>query len=98
MSSLLDDLRKPHNRPKPEVKEKIFEYDGSTFGAFYNACEWLTKNGYSYGSGCITGPIGIIRGDAYISKYRHLSLNDRQSMDGWLHHERDKDAKVIFNY
>lgn len=98
MSELLEQLRKPHSRPEPELIEKVFKADGTTFGAYYKACEWLTENGYSYGSGCITGPIGVVKGDACISKYRHLSIRDINSMDGWLHHSRDKDAKIVFNH
>ncbi|MBG9991570.1 hypothetical protein [Pseudoalteromonas sp. NZS37] len=79
------------------ANEKVFKHDGTTFGAKFTAEEWLRENGFSYGSSSHDGPQGIVKGDAYIAKYRHLSKDDKEAMDGWLYAGRDQDARIIFN-
>lgn len=63
-----------------EVK---FEPSG-TFGALNQAQTWLHENGFSYGSLCRDMPVGIVKGDALIAKWRNLSPRDRKRLDGVL--------------
>lgn len=62
-----------------ETKE--FEANGD-FGAYYAACEWLKQNGFSYGSMQRADPMGIMKGDWDIAKWRNLSVKDKKSLDG----------------
>ena len=75
--------------------EKIFKGDGSTFGATYEAENWLRDNVYSYGSSCMFSPQGVVKGEAYISKWRNMTKKEQKSMDGLLYAGRDQDARLI---
>ncbi|MFI8384857.1 hypothetical protein [Pseudomonas sp. NPDC079086] len=63
--------------------EKTFEQQG-TFQAFYAACDWLKENGYSYGSTCRGEPVGVLKGDYIIAKWRNLTKAERNELDGTL--------------
>lgn len=63
--------------------EKTFDQIG-TFSAYYAACDWLNANGYSHSSTCIDGPVGILKGDYYIAKWRNLTRKERSELDGTL--------------
>lgn len=60
---------------------KTFEANGD-FGAYYSACEWLKENGFSYGSMQRDDPMGIMKGDWCIAKWRNLSASDKKALDG----------------
>lgn len=55
-----------------------------TFQAYSAACKWCEENGYSHGSmqGC--SPIGILKGDWTISKWRNLNQKQRDELDGTM--------------
>jgi hypothetical protein len=53
---------------------------GNDFDAFYAAEKWLKQNGYSIGSMECDRPIGIVKGDCYIPKWRYV--DDRAALDG----------------
>lgn len=74
---------------------KVFKADGD-FGAYYAAEEWLKENGYSYGSMQRDSPVGIAKGDCYISKWRNLG-NDTCFLDGVIAegNKRESDVTVI---
>ena len=61
--------------------KKTFKVDG-TFRSYYAATAWLNENGYSYGSMCMDMPIGIVKGDAIIAKWRNLTKSDIATLDG----------------
>ena len=61
--------------------KKTFKVDG-TFRSYYAATAWLSENGYSYGSMCMDMPIGIVKGDAIIAKWRNLTKSDIKTLDG----------------
>lgn len=64
-------------------EERIFEHDGSTaFDAYYKALAFLKTSGYSYGSMCGDEPIGIMKGDYRIAKWKNLSKEDKKELDG----------------
>lgn len=63
------------------VFEKTFNQEG-TFQAWYAAQDWLNTNGYSYGSSCRGQPVGVLRGDFLIAKWKNLTPKERNSLDG----------------
>lgn len=65
------------------MEQKAFDADGD-FGAYYAACEWLKQNGFSYGSMQRDDPMGIMKGDWEIAKWRNLSESDKKSLDGQM--------------
>ena len=60
-----------------------FTQDGE-FSAYYTATKWLQDHGYSYGSMCMDMPIGILKGSWCIAKWRNLSSEERQQLDGTI--------------
>ena len=63
-------------------KEMVFKNNGDDFSGIYAAKKWLKENGYSYGSLQRNDPVGILKGDFNISKWRNLSAEDAASLDG----------------
>ncbi len=59
-----------------------FENDGEDFSAYRNATRYLNSNGYSFGSMCRDEPIGVMKGNYCIAKWRNLSTNEKNSLDG----------------
>jgi len=53
-----------------------------TFQALYAAQKWLEQNGYSFGSTCRGSPIGILKGDFIIAKWRNLTKREIEQLDG----------------
>ncbi|BBB29336.1 hypothetical protein [Neptunomonas japonica] len=75
--------------------EKTFKGNGDTFSAKNEAEEWLSKNGYSYGSSCVCSPQGVMKGkDVYISKWRNMTKSEQKSMDGLLYAGREGTARL----
>lgn len=62
---------------------KTFSEHG-TFQAFYAAQRWLEKNGYSFGSNCRGSPVGILKGDFIIAKWRNLTPREIDQLDGQM--------------
>jgi hypothetical protein len=58
--------------------------DVGDFQAFYAAERWCKENGYSVGSMQGPDPIGLLRGDFAISKWRNLSRQQRAELDGQM--------------
>ena len=79
------------------MEDKIFKSNGKTFSAYYAACGWLRENGYSCGPTSIDGPAGIVKGDVYISKWRNMSKQEQESLDGCLYSDREGDAVIKWN-
>ena len=63
--------------------KKTFNQTG-TFEAMHEAGKWLTDNGYSYGSMQGRDPIGILKGDYYIGKWRNIRSAERGKLDGTI--------------
>ena len=63
------------------MTELEFNEDGD-FNAFYAAHHWLRERGYSIGSMCMDMPIGILKGDRCIAKWRNLNA--------WINYELEK--------
>jgi hypothetical protein len=60
---------------------KTFSNEG-TFQALYAAQDWLQANGYSYGSLCREMPVGILKGDWAIAKWKNLTKKEIGELDG----------------
>lgn len=60
-----------------------FEQKGE-FKAYSAACKWCEENGYSYGSMQRDAPIGILKGDWTIAKWRNLDSSERKALDGTM--------------
>ncbi len=61
--------------------QKTFDQKG-TFVAWHAACKWLRENGYSYGATCVASPVGVLKGDYCIAKWRNLTPKERSQLDG----------------
>jgi hypothetical protein len=60
---------------------EVFSEKGD-FQAYYAACDWCKKNGISYGSMQRDEPIGLMRGDWDISKWRNMTKKEQAALDG----------------
>ena len=65
------------------MTEITFDQTGD-FAAVDAACNWLTEHGYSVGSMCGHMPMGILKGDWIIAKWRNLTPKERNQLDGKL--------------
>ena len=65
------------------ITKRVFAGEGD-FVAFGTACDWLKRLGYSIGSMQRGDPIGVMRGDYSISKWRNLSAAEREDLDGTI--------------
>lgn len=63
--------------------EMTFNQTGD-FVAVDLARVWLKDHGYSYGSMCMDMPIGILKGDWRIAKWRNLTGKERDQLDGQM--------------
>lgn len=68
---------------EPPMTEIEFNQTGN-FSAVNAARDWLRDHGYSYGSMCGDMPIGILKGDWCIAKWRNLTPKERNQLDGKL--------------
>lgn len=75
--------------------EKIFKNTGSDFAAYHNACKWLEQNGFSDGTMCGDRPIGIVKGDCYIAKWRNLTSEERNMCHGTMTSKDFRNGDVV---
>jgi len=61
----------------------VFEQQGD-FAALNAAQDWCKENGISYGSNQRGAPVGLMRGDFLISKWRNLSKAEIDQLDGTM--------------
>lgn len=61
--------------------EISFEREGP-FESWYACQRWLTERGYSFGSTCVMSPVGVLKGDYTIAKWRNLTPKERAELDG----------------
>ena len=59
-----------------------FTSDGTDFSAINEARAWLWKHGYSVGVMQGPDPIGILKGDYDISKWRNMTREEIKALDG----------------
>jgi hypothetical protein len=60
----------------------VFEKNEEAFETIGKARSAATEYGCSYGSMCMDDPIALYKGDCDVSKWRHLSQQDKNEMDG----------------
>lgn len=73
--------------------EKVFKGNGD-FKSFYEATSCLNNNGYSYGSMCSPMPIGIMKGDYLIAKWKNLTNSEKAALDGVMETSRDGNTTI----
>ena|ERR1035437_1395387 len=66
---------------------------GDDFGAYQAACDFIVRLGYSGGSMQRGEPIGIAKGEVYISKWRNLGP-DVKELDGVMVADSFRDGDV----
>lgn len=55
-----------------------------TWAAKEAAEQWCRNNGVSFSSTCTCGPVGLLRGDYMIAKWRNLTTKERAQLDGTM--------------
>ena len=73
---------------------RTFKGDGSSFSATREAENYLGMLGFSVGTYCRNSPRAIVRGDVAISKWRNLSSDDIDSIDGQMPSVRDGSVTI----
>ena len=59
-------------------------YESGDFKAKSEAEKWLAEYGYSYGSTQMNYPIGILKGDFCISKWRGMRKKEKGQLHGMM--------------
>lgn len=78
--------------------KKIFSGNGEKFSGTYEAEAWLEINGYSVGAMARHEPRGVMKGvGIFIGKWRNLSEEERQALDGRLYVTHDGTARLELN-
>lgn len=70
-----------------------FEVKG-TFESLYEAQGWLHKNGYSCASLCGNYPVGLLKGDIGIAKWKNLTQQEKIELDGVMLSGDFREGKV----
>lgn len=73
--------------------EKVFT-SLKTFSAFYAAEAFCKERGFSVGSMQREAPIGVIRGDYNVQKWRNLRPEDKKALDGFIVGEDKRNGPV----
>ena len=80
------------NEIKVQVDSEVFVFDqkmqfdgvGKPRNAHAEAEKWLKTNGYSFGPQCGSKPIGVAKGDFWITKWKNIPHQSRKELDGLL--------------
>ena len=76
--------------------KKTFKVKG-TFKSYYAASAWLSENGYSEGSMYRGMPIGIMKGDWNIAKWKNLTSSEKKELDGTMTSNDFREGEVTVN-
>lgn len=79
------------NDPKIWLYQENMSASQLEFPNLNAAMQWCDDNGYSYGSLCNAMPIGILKGDFLIAKWRNLTEKERDELDGQITLSADGD-------
>ena len=79
---------------KPIITEVVFAGDGTDFSAINESKKFLESKDFSVGSMQGDAPIGVARGDCYISKWRNLGT-DISQLDGALVSDDFRNGSVV---
>lgn len=86
---------------KPVLFTKTFKNNGETFSGISAAKKFLEEKGFSVGSMQRSSPMGVMKGDILISKWRNLDAEDILQLDGaitfGMDSPRDGDAVLHLN-
>ena len=69
--------------------------DTGDFIALAKAKAWLKNHDYSCGSMCNRMPIGILKGDWTIAKWRNLTTIERNQLDGQITSQDFRNGPVV---
>lgn len=97
---------KPGSKYLNRVVEVImyFNIEG-TFKSYYAACEWLNKNGYSFGSTSVNRqsggkqPVAVTKGEYDLpQKWHNLSKQEQKSVIAVIDSDdyREGEVRIIF--
>ena len=74
---------------------KTFKENG-IFQSLYKAQEWLTENGYQYGSLCRDEPVAITKGEYNLpDKHKNMTKTHKLMADGWITSSDFREGEVI---
>jgi hypothetical protein len=84
---------------KREIKQELSFKEPGTFASYYAAINWLSDNGYSYGSTCCgrSNHCGILKGKFSIAKWYNLNQKEINQLDGYMTSSdyREGEVKII---
>lgn len=66
------------------MRSIVFNNTGEDYSGFVAACNWLKRNGYSFGFMQKTHPIGIMKGKFLIQRWTSLTAKQRFLLDGTI--------------
>ena len=76
--------------------KKIFKgTHNDDFKALHDAEEWLKNNGFSNAPLCGDMPVGIMKGDWCIAKWKNLTEYERECLHGTMTSEDFRNTDVI---
>jgi hypothetical protein len=82
-----------------EIAQELRFKELGTFASYYAATNWLSDNGYSYGSMCCgrSPNCGIMKGRHNIAKWYNLTKKEISQLDGYITSDdyREGEVKII---
>lgn len=80
------------------IKIEVTFRQKETFAAYNAATDYLKNHGYSYGSMQRGSPTAIKKGDYLIEKWRYLTPEERENIDGIISGEFRNGPVSVFIY
>lgn len=83
------------------IEQKEFKVPG-TFESMYAAQNWLTENGYSYGSTSATEPAAVMKGDYYgydlPHKMKNFAAKEKRMVHGIITGDMREGPVTVYLY
>lgn len=85
---------------KKVVSVEVIQSEGIDFKAFYDASYKLKERDFIVAPMCGDKPIGFAKGVSYIAKWKNISREDREKLDGVIIADSDfrKDSVAIIHF
>ena len=84
------------NNPKIWLYQENMSAKWLEFPNLNAAMQWCDDNGYSYAPLCRDMPIGIMKGDYVIAKWKNLTEKEREEVHGTITTNTDWDDGPVF--
>lgn len=84
------------NDPKIWLYQENMSAKWLEFPNLNAAMQWCDENGYSYAPLCRDMPIGIMKGEWSIAKWKNLTEKEREEVDGRITTNTDWSAGPVF--